>query len=252
MKIGETVRTAIALPGIPAGTTGTVKEIGRLFVVVTFEDGREGYYAPRQLGSVLRGSDSQDERFGEPVPFGIGGLQVPRGSHSCLLASTQRAALNAAASYTAAGLDNGETAVCGVPNGWRNSFLCCLGQRGVSCDQETGRGRLVIINPSRIYLSAQRFDPRQQVERTVAAVVRLAAGNPNGSRAFAHVGGRPRLAGWWEYESQITPAAKDAGVTCLCVYDASGRGMQSWHMAARLHDYVVRDDLVTRGGAAPT
>ena len=48
-KVADAVETVVALPGIPAGSQGRVKEIGHPFVAVEFEDGRVGYYSPRQL-----------------------------------------------------------------------------------------------------------------------------------------------------------------------------------------------------------
>ncbi len=51
-KIGDTVQTAVELPGIPTGSVGTVKAIDRLFTAVEFADGRIGYYSPRQLREV--------------------------------------------------------------------------------------------------------------------------------------------------------------------------------------------------------
>ncbi len=49
LKIGDRVEAAVELPGIPAGSTGTVKAIDRLFTAVEFVDGRIGYYSPAQL-----------------------------------------------------------------------------------------------------------------------------------------------------------------------------------------------------------
>jgi len=48
-KAGDAVETVVALPGIPAGSVGRVKELGRPFLAVEFDDGRVGYYSPRQL-----------------------------------------------------------------------------------------------------------------------------------------------------------------------------------------------------------
>ena len=47
--VGEAVRTVVALPGIPVGSVGRVREIGYPFLAIEFEDGRVGYYSPRQL-----------------------------------------------------------------------------------------------------------------------------------------------------------------------------------------------------------
>jgi hypothetical protein len=109
-----------------------------------------------------------------------------------------------------------------------------------------------MIAPSRLYLSASQFTGQRQLERTVAAMAAASGGNPRGARAFAHVGDHPDLSGWWEYEERITPVLRDTGMTALCVYDHTGWDTVPWRRAIELHDYVVRDDHVGRGGLAET
>jgi len=58
-KAGEAVETVVALPGIPAGSVGRVKELGRPFLAVEFDDGRVGYYSPRQLRKVPSGKPAR-------------------------------------------------------------------------------------------------------------------------------------------------------------------------------------------------
>jgi hypothetical protein len=250
MKVGNTVRTAISLPGIPLGATGTVKETGRLFVLVSFEDGREGYYSRRQLTSVVQCACRGDGGIEETIPFGISDLRVPRGTHSCLLPSSESATLDGTARFAAAGLQSGETVICGVPRRWQSAFLVRLRQLGVPANCEACRQSLVIMVPSRFYLSASQFTGQGQLERTTSALTAACGGNPRGARAFAHVGDRPDLSGWWEYEEGITQALRDTGVAALCVYDRIGWGTEAWHRAIELHDYVVRDDHISHGGLA--
>lgn len=59
-SVADNVETVVALPGIPAGSVGRVKEIGRPFLAVEFENGRVGYYSPRQLRTACseKASDS--------------------------------------------------------------------------------------------------------------------------------------------------------------------------------------------------
>jgi len=252
MKVGNTVRTAIPLPAIPLGATGTVKEVGRLFVLVSFEDGREGYYSRRQLTSVAQCACRGDERIEETIPFGLSDLRVPRGTHSCLLPSNERASLDGTARFAAAGLQSGETVICGVPRRWQSAFLVRLGQLGVPANCEACRQSLVIMAPSRFYLSASQFTGQGQLERTTSSLSAACGANPKGGRVFAYVAGHPDLTGWWEYEEQITPVLRDTGITALCVYDRIGWGTESWRRAIELHHYVVRDDHVSRGGLAAT
>lgn len=248
MKVGDTVRTAISLPGIPAGTTGVVKEIGRLFLLVSFEEGREGYYARRQLSSPAPRACPGDGGLEETIPLGISDLRVPRGTHCCLLPSSESVALGATARFAVAGVESGETVICGVPRRRQSAFLVRLRQLGAPVNCEACRQSLVIIAPSRLYLSPSRFTAQGQLERTVSTFTAACGGNPRGARAFAHVGYRPEVSTWWEYEERITPVLRDVGLTALCVYDRTGWGTESWRRAIELHHYVVRDDHISRGG----
>lgn len=60
VRIGDVVETAVDLPGIPCGSRGTVKEVEPLLVAVEFDEGRIGYYSPRQLRPMPPPADSQE------------------------------------------------------------------------------------------------------------------------------------------------------------------------------------------------
>ena len=49
LRTEDRVETLVGLPGLPAGSIGRIKEIGRPFLAVEFGDGRVGYYSLRQL-----------------------------------------------------------------------------------------------------------------------------------------------------------------------------------------------------------
>ena len=152
MTLGDEVRTAVALPGMPIGTIGRVKEIGRLFVVVGFRDGRIGYYAQRQLEPVPQsGGDAPY------APLGFDGEQVRYGSHLCLLPSTSRDLIEAVARYTAAGLAAGENCAGILPQGWIVRIREALEEMGAEAEAadrrecgsaSTRRGRLPNCRPS--------------------------------------------------------------------------------------------------------
>jgi len=249
MKVGDSVRTAISLPGIPTGTTGTVKEVGRPFLLVSFDDGREGYYPRQQLCSAACGC-ANGTGIERTIPLGLFDLRVSPGSHCCLLPSTESVALEATARFAAAGLESGETVICGVPNGLRPALLARLRQLGGSVGCEDWRKRLVVVAPCSFYLPASEFTAARQLEKTIGALRAAARSNPQGARAFVHVGRRPDLAGWWQYEEQVTPLLREAGTMALCVYDRAGWGTDCWRRAIELHHYVVRDDHVSTGGLA--
>jgi hypothetical protein len=64
LRIGDTVETTFELPGLPAGSVGTVRAMDPLFVAVEFLEGRIGYYAPRQLRAP--GAQPRQNPEGEP------------------------------------------------------------------------------------------------------------------------------------------------------------------------------------------
>jgi hypothetical protein len=64
LKIGDAVETAVELPGIPRGSRGRVKEVEALLVAVEFDEGRIGYYSPRQLRRVPTPTDQQEPTSG--------------------------------------------------------------------------------------------------------------------------------------------------------------------------------------------
>jgi len=236
---------------MPAGATGTVQEIGRLFVVVVFADGHQRHYARQQLLPVPLPEEGADGCGHAAAPsFGIAGVQPPRGGHCCLLSSGQNSMMRAAASFAAAGLRDGETVVCAVPGGWRAALLSALGLMGIHAAGETDRGQLILTTPSRLYLPRSQFSAEGQLEKTMGALSGAARANPKGARAFAFAGTRPALPGWWEYEQKITPLLAESGVTALCVYQSTRCGTAPWRRAVELHPYVVRDGRVTQGGVA--
>ncbi len=249
MKIGDEVRTAVTLPGIAAGTQGLVKEIGRLFLVVAFPDGRQGYYARRQLAPVL--SCHQSEQASDSlVPLGIANVSLPRGSHGCLYPSDDGVAINSIAHYLVAGLNVGETVICWLPAKWQGDFLRSLRFLGIDANQTMREQKLTILNPCKVYLKEQEFTVVKQLERTTTAVSVLAKEHPEGVRLFGYVAHRFSISGWWEYESRFTPIAKSLGVTTLCGYPDISNDRETLSHVAETHTYVVKDGQVFSEGQA--
>jgi hypothetical protein len=252
MKLGDEVRTAVPLPGIPAGTLGTIKEIGRLFLVVAFEDGRVGYYARRQLEPALSCQASQ-RSLGQPlVTLGLSNAHIPRGSHGCLFPCDENTAINTVARYMSAGLAVGETVLCCLPDKWQDYFLRCLRQLGQDGETALRRRQLRMLNPAKLYLPARDFTASKQLERTTMAVSALAKESPQGMRCFGYTGRRFTMTGWWEYEERFTPIARALGATALCGYADFGARVDPWRLAAETHTYLIRDGLLAAGGQAFT
>ena len=49
MTVGDRVRVMMSFPQRPAGSIGTIIEVGRPFLTVEFAGGRLGYYGRHQL-----------------------------------------------------------------------------------------------------------------------------------------------------------------------------------------------------------
>lgn len=250
MKVGDEVRTAIALPGIPAGTRGLVKEIGRPFVVVAFADGRHGYYMRRQLTSAATRAASPAACAPESIPLGLDGVRVPRASHMCLLPSSAAAAVDVTARYVAAGLRNGETLMCFVPHRARASLIRHLSGLGVEADDAIERGQLTIGVPSSIYIPASRFDPVRQARAVATFVSEATQKAPRGLRCCGFVGDMYKAKGWWQYEASITQVVRDYRFLTLCVYDSSAQRAGITDALYETHTHVLRDEVVAPGGVA--
>jgi hypothetical protein len=250
MRVGQIVRTAISLPGIPSGTLGTVVEVERVFLAVSFADGRRGYYARRQLNA--EGCCQEGEGFTneEMAPLGVADARVSRGSHLCLLPSSKETAVNATARFVAAGLDHGEVAVCSFPHSWSDYFTYCVSQLGVDRGEAQQRRALTVMSPSELYLASPRFTASAQARRVADVLAALTAEAGRPVRLCGYVQRRHRLPDWWEYEERVTSVISDSGAVALCIYEPAGPRSKVWSRAAALHDTVLRDDTVSPEGLA--
>ncbi|MCJ7751509.1 MAG: MEDS domain-containing protein [Armatimonadetes bacterium] len=249
MKVGDRVHTEIALPGIPAGRRGVITEVGRLFLVVAFEDGRHGYYARRQLALAALPPGGEECSTGELIPLGVADASVPRGSHLCLLPSNRNVAVNVIARYAAAGLSCRESVLCILPDKWQRRFLRTLSLLRVESEAALRRGLLAIVSPSEVYQPPSTFVVRDQLERTATAVSRALDSSPGGLRLFGCPGETHTAEGWWEYEERIAPILRAFGATALCVYEQDGLTADVEQKATLLHTHVLRDGRLTVGGS---
>ena len=249
MKAGDRVRTDIALPGIPAGKRGVITEVGRLFLVVAFEDGRHGYYARRQLTLDALSAAADECATGELIPLGVADARVPRGSHLCLLPSNGNVSVNVIARYAAAGLSCRESVLCILPDERQRRFLRTLSLLQVEGESALRRGLLTIVSPSEVYQPPSTFVVRDQLERTATAVSRALHSSPDGLRFFGCPGKTSAAENWWEYEERITPILRAFGATALCVYDHDGLTPDVEQKATLLHTHVLRDGNLTVGGS---
>jgi hypothetical protein len=250
MKVGDEVRTAIALPGIPAGTRGVVKEIGRPFVVVAFADGRHGYYARRQLRPVAATAGSRLTSAPESVALGFDDLRVPGDSHMCLLPSGDEACLNVVTCYAAAGLESSERLLFFMSAKARACLLRNLSHRGIDVDAAIERRELNIAPALSIYLPARRFDPLRQLDMVATFASKATQEAPNGLRCCGFVGGMYKAKGWWQYEHGITRLVRDHGFITMCVYDASAKRAGIADKLYETHTHMLRDAVVTQGAAS--
>jgi len=248
MRAGDLVRTEIELPGIPIGSRGVVREVGRVFAVIVFDEGRRGYYTRRQL-SVLSGA-AGDPPAASSVALGIGEAKVPRGSHLCLLPSSRKAALSTLASYVAAGVRSGEMAVGAMPARWSLALMEELSKVGVDGRAAVHEGRLRCVPLSRVYLGQAGFSASEQLELQASRLSQMLRMSRGGVRCFGIVRDQHLAQGWWDYEDRMTPLLKHLGVVALCTYWGRRVDRTVRHMAVRCHTHVLEDEALTRGGAA--
>jgi len=251
MNVGDRVRTGVVLPGIPIGTIGRVKEVGRLFIVVRFEDGRQAYYARHQLTAAPE-EDPREEGAGEAAgELGFGDSSVPYGTHMCLLPSTRAEAVEVIARYVAAGLHAGDRCICVLPGGWHSGFRRSVRQLGANVCRAIAGQRLRVASTVDVYLRPSRFSAEKQLVRSAAYLANPGERDVGGVRACGYASKHLYDAdGWWEYERRVTPILRAGGVLCLCGYDPAGQNSTAWRRAAALHEYVVRGTQVLPGGLA--
>jgi hypothetical protein len=251
MRIGDEVRTGIPLPGIPEGTIGRVLEIGSLFVVVQFEDGRLGYYSAPQVRVVANAARVPVPGSGNGVELGFDDAHVPRGSHLCLLPASREEMIDAVAWYLLAGLRAGEDCVCVIPLAWARPVRKALLKAAGPANGILRRGGVEIVNNRDVYGDGTGFTAAGQLERTGKYLGRIAGHPEDGARYLGYPGDDVvRHQEWWNYEDRVTRVLREAGVTALCVYDPLGPDSIVWRRAEAVHPYVARAGKLSAGRAA--
>ena len=251
MKVGDRVVTGIGLPGIPVGTVGRVKEVGRLFIVVQFEDGRQAYYARPQLTAVSSDNPASGSGGERGVPLGVTDRSVPYGTHLCLLPAARAEAIDATARFLAAGLAAGDTCLCALPGRWRDPLGQSLRRLGADVGQAMAAGKLHLDRTTDAYYRPSRFSAKKQLQRIAEALSRVSSAGPSGIRCCGYASeGLYGAAGWWEYERRVTPIVRAKQALCMCGYDPAGQRTAAWRRAGELHEYVIRGMELVPGGLA--
>jgi len=251
MKVGDRVVTGIGLPGIPVGTVGRVKEVGRLFIVVQFEDGRQAYYARHQLTAVSDADVGSGTGGGRGVPLGVTDRSVPYGTHLCLLPAGRAEAIDATARFLAAGLATGDTCLCAVPGRWHDLLCQSVRRLGADARRAMAAGKLRLDRTTDAYYRPSRFSANKQLLRITEGLSRISSAGPSGIRCCGYASeGLYGAAGWWEYERRVTPILRAKQVLCMCGYDPAGESTAAWRRAAEVHEYVIRGMELVPGGLA--
>jgi hypothetical protein len=249
MNVGDRVVIGIGLPGIPIGTVGRVKEVGRLFIVVQFEDGRQAYYARHQLTAVSDDDPGSGSGGGRGVPLGVTDRSVPYGTHLCLLPAARAEAIDATARFLATGLAAGDTCLCVLPGRWHDPLGQSLRRLGADAYRAMRAGKLRLERTTDVYYRPSRFSAKKQLLRVAEALSRLSSAGPSGIRCCGYASEPLYSAeGWWEYERRVTPIMRAKQALCMCGYDPAGQGTAAWRRAADVHEYVIRGMELLPGG----
>jgi hypothetical protein len=234
MRLGDRVRTTVALPSIPFGAAGVVEEVGRPFIAVRFDDGRIGFYARRQLQRLRPGCDASAST-NRDIHLGFTSMAVSAGSHLFLAAGTECEAQAVASDYLIAGIQAGETCFCCVERCWRKALDSALAAKG----SPTGSGSSAVIftDPTEVYLDAPEFTADGQLARMAEALDRFGGTR---LRLFGRLG-REALRviperEWWDYEMRVTQLLREHGTTAMCAYPTSDSSYA--RHAQAIHPYV--------------
>lgn len=252
MVIGERVNTVVAMPGLPAGKRGRVAEIGHLFIVVEFEDGRTGYYRHGQLEAL--GERHADDERGEAVPLLLGSDQyrVTPGSHICLLPSTPQAQLETISRYVIAGLQGGEECICAVPCGMFDPLAQMMAGMARELTPAVDVSSTRFEYADRVYAAASSFTADRQLEVLANMCKELGGGTHTGARLYGqpvHLTSCADHHEWWEYERRVGSLLDQHRTTALCGYEPDGWQTQAWRSAYSVHPYVLCGGKLTTGGA---
>lgn len=252
MVIGERVNTVVAMPGLPAGKRGRVAEIGRLFIVVEFEDGRTGYYRHGQLEAL--GEGHADDERGEAVPLLLGSdeYRVTPGSHICLLPSTPQAQLETISRYLIAGLQAGGECICVVPRGVLDPLVQTMEEMARELSPAVDVSSTRFKYADEVYAAASSFKANRQLEVLANMCEELGGRTHTGVRLYGqpvHLTSCADDHEWWEYEKQVAPLLKEIRMTALCGYEPDGWQTQAWRSAHSVHPYVLCGGKLTTGGA---
>jgi len=244
MRLGDTVRSVVALPGIPAGTAGTVTEIGSPFIAVQFGDGRVGYYARRQLRSQLATADPD---LPSEISLGFTPEVLPAGSHLCCLPATGAEMLSTCFGYLAAGLRAGERCFCFASPRWAATVRRLFATDGHRHWLDSGD--LSFVDVRDIYLPPAEFTADKQLARAERAL----ASATGRTRVFGRPGACYREAPaeeWWDYEMRMTRVLGEMGASAICAYDPTEQRRGGARQAELTHPFVVRNREIVPGSAS--
>jgi|GEM_PF-1663873 hypothetical protein len=251
MRAGDKVRTLVPLPGIPVGSVGSVTEVGRLFVVVTFQDGRLAYYPQQQLAAVDRG-DVGISGLGL-ASLGFTDEAVPAGAHMCLLPASADEAAAVAERFLSAGLEDGESCVCVVGEDAPATLVKAVDSVRKSAASRGRSEDFRVLAPRDLYLAPQEFTAQAQVAAFAEFLASCGTERPLRMRAFGFAGrllDELRPEEWWEYERRVTPVLKHFGPNVVCTYGIGRVGSDQWQQAASVHPYVVLEGQLRAGGSS--
>jgi len=235
----------VALPGIPVGAAGAVREVGRLFITVEFGDGRLGYYAARQLAPASSPSGAPASSDDATV-LGFTEIALPKGSHLCLLPYTLEESITVVAHFALAALRAGETCRCivdpGLMEGMRSAIVA------LSSMEQLPPGALAFSDVNEVYLAGGPFTAKGQLDRLHSILdscegqeVRLYGGV---STALQQI----PAAEWWKYEREATKLLRSHGITAMCGYTVGNPSGEQWKYARATHPYVVMNRELSLGG----
>lgn len=248
IRVGNLVRTAKDLPGLPAGVIGRVREVGRLFIAVQFPDGHIAYYAPRQL-QVLAQLNGDPPTGRVPLAhLGFTRRRVPHGSHLCLLPASDAEVNASVALYLAAGLKAGDLCFALAPTDWYEPLSEALERLNLDMSQALASGDLLLSDSREYYLAGRDFKADKQVDKLANLLDGLNADAGRKLRGFGRVPAALSdldLKEWWEYEKRVTPLLAAAQLLGMCDYGPLPSDSAIAEGARATHPYVVSGSSVT-------
>lgn len=159
------------------------------------------------------------------VSLGFTANPVPRGTHLCLIYSSEEERRNSLLKFVQSGLAHGERTACFSDKLSVGELREFLAAHQIDLDEQVEHGALLLSGTAEVYFQDNRFEPERMLHNLDQFYQSSKdEGYPDArvigemTPEIEHVSGGERLL---EYESRVSLMLRDHPLTAVCQYDAN-------------------------------